>query len=71
MKESALSLKNGANLWAQLDIVTWDIFIFDVVFRKCEIDHDEVLFKKYSVNVVRIICNENRIPFIKSDPVNF
>ncbi len=43
-------------------MVTWDTFIFAVVCRKCAIARVDVLFKKYNVNAVRIICNGKRIP---------
>ena len=52
-------------------MVTWDTFIFAVVCRKCAIARVDVLFKKYNVKAVRIICNGKRIPFIEREPVSF
>ena len=57
-------------MW-QLNIVTWETFIFAVVYRNCEIAFVDVLLKKYKVKAVSITCNGNRIPFIERVPVRF
>lgn len=45
--------------------------MLDVTFKNWEIAIVEVLFKKYKVRAVSIVCSGKRIPFIERDLVKF